>query len=292
MTSPSPVTAMIPAHRRLAQTVDTIRRLQACDPPPGEILVHVSSAEQPMRETLARECPTVRVLLSEDNLGPGGGRNKMLEAARNELVASFDDDSYPLESDFFARLVDWFERVPEASIIAMNIFEPADPRGELVREARWVADFVGCGCAYRRSHFLEAPGYVPIPIAYSMEEADLALRYGVRGRRILYVTDLRIYHDTQLQHHASAEVAGMQVANTALFAFLRYPMGRWPFALVQFGHKWVDTVRRGRFKGALLAFPYTVRQVFRYRRYRATVPAREFDRQRQLRQRGGISYDP
>ncbi len=32
--------------------------------------------------------PKVRVILSQNNVGPGGGRNKLIQAAQHEFVAS------------------------------------------------------------------------------------------------------------------------------------------------------------------------------------------------------------
>jgi len=282
-----PVSAMLPAHRRLDQTVDTIRRLQSCDPAPAEILVHVHQLERPMIERLERDCPEAKVLLSDGNLGPGGARNRMLKAAAHELVASFDDDSYPHDDDFFARLVEVFGGHPEAAILALNISEPHEPVPDPTPAPRWTVDFVGCGCAYRRSPFLEGPGYVPIPIAYSMEEADLALRYTERGLRILFVPSLRVYHDTALSHHASPLVAASQVGNLALFLFLRYPASRWPLGLLQVGNKWIDTVRRKRWRGAIISPWVALRQIWRYRRYRATVAASSLDFCRAMRRKGG-----
>ncbi len=283
-----PITAMIPAYRRVAQTISTIGKLQACNPAPDEILVHIDSRVEEMRSALREPPLGVRVLESEENLGPGGGRNRMLEEATHEIVVSFDDDSYPPDADFFARVAAWVEQVPEAAILATNIFEPGDPVPSADGEARWVADFVGCGCVYRRSVFLKAPGYVPIPIAYSMEEADLALRYTARGERILFVPDLRVYHDTHLTHHASAEVAAAQVANVGLFVILRYPWQRWPLGMVQFAHKWWDALRRKRFRGALRTPLALRRQIAGYHTYRAPVTKEAFDRHRLLRKRGGF----
>lgn len=277
-----PVTAMLPAHARVEKTLETIRRIKACHPPADEIIVHLAASQSELREAIQEEHPDLRLLLSEENLGPGGARNKMLAAASHEIVASFDDDSYPEDTSFFADLAEWFNRLPQASILALNIYEGEAACPGTEGDAREVAQFVGCGCAYRRSHFLEGGGYVPIPIAYSMEEADLALRYRERGRSVWYVPALRIYHDTVLSHHASPKVAAMQVANTALFAYLRYPPSYWSLGILQVLNKWLDTIRRGRFKGATLALPFCFSQIWRYRRFRATVSRETVRYQRAL----------
>lgn len=206
----------------------------------------------------------------------------MLHAAQCEIVASFDDDSYPVQSDFFERLLQAFASLPQASILAMPIDEPQSPASTSATTPIQVAGFVGCGCAYRRSHFIESSGYIPIPIAYSMEEADLALRYTAAGRHIFFHPQLRVYHNTLLSHHASASVAAMQVANTALFAYLRYPASRWLLAIGQVAHKWLDTLQRKRWRGAALALPLIFAQCWQYRHYRAVVPSSTVDHLRRM----------
>ena len=65
--------------------------------------------------------PNVRILRSDEQVGPGGGRNKLVDAARFEFVASFDDDSYPIDSDYFERAVKLFEQFPDASVICAGV---------------------------------------------------------------------------------------------------------------------------------------------------------------------------
>ena len=93
-------------------------------------------------------------MVSQESVGPGGGRNKLVAAARNEIVASFDDDSYPIDADYFARVQGLFEQFPDASILSAAIYERGQPIGPDAREAAWVSDFSGCACAYRRADFL------------------------------------------------------------------------------------------------------------------------------------------
>ena len=123
-----------------------------------------------------------------------------------------------------------------------------------------------------------------------MEEADLGLRYTARDRRILFLPALRVFHDTKLSHHADPMVAASQVANLVLFLYLRYPFSRWPFGLLQVGNKWWDTIRRRRFRGALLSPFVALRQIWHYREYRATVAATVLDRCRGMRQQGGLPW--
>src|SRR6185503_4557779 len=193
--------------------------------------------------------PNVRVLRSSDHVGPGGGRNKLLNAAQFEYVASFDDDSYPIDSDYFARARNVFDRFPDASVICAALYHTGESIGLDDRSAQWTADFSGGACVFRRSAFLEAGGYVPLPVAYGMEEVDLALRLHARGARILTSSWLRVFHDTDLQRHGDAAVTAGSIANLALLAYLRYPVSLWIVGVGQCLNRIFWLLRHRRLRG-------------------------------------------
>ena len=56
------------------------------------------------------------------------------------------------------------------------------------------------------ARFLATSGYVPLAVAYGMEEVDLALRLHEKGGRILRTPGLRVFHDTDLKRHANPAV--------------------------------------------------------------------------------------
>ena len=85
----------------------------------------------------------------------------------------------------------------------------------------------------RRDAFLVTRGYLPLHHAYGMEEADLALQFLDAGRELLYAPALRVYHDTRLEHHASEAVNAAHIRNTALLAYLRYPIPYWALGALQ-----------------------------------------------------------
>ncbi|HKR21506.1 MAG TPA: glycosyltransferase, partial [Pyrinomonadaceae bacterium] len=98
------ISAIVTAYERIEQTLNTIRILESCDPKPDEILVHVDGNRTDFQSVIGNSFPNVRVIMSRERVGPGGGRNKLVDAATCDLVASFDDDSYPIDSDYFARV--------------------------------------------------------------------------------------------------------------------------------------------------------------------------------------------
>lgn len=267
------VTAIVTAYRRIDQTLTTIANILSCNPAPAELIVHVDGGQADCANAIQQAFPGVRLLRSDHHLGPGGGRDLLVTASTRELVASFDDDAFPIDPDYFAKAVAIFERYPDASVVAPRLFARGEDPVAPDDSARWVADYVGAACLFRRGDFLAAGGYVPIPIAYGMEEADLALRLFARGRRVLESGQLRARHDTLLEHHVSDAVTAATIANLALLAYLRYPVWLWGLGAAQCARRIAWLIRHDRWTGigkGLASIPATAR---RYRAYRDRLTA-------------------
>ena len=273
------ITAIVTAYERIEQTLATLRVIQNCTPPPDEILVHVDANQGECEQAIRKTFPSVRVLRSDEQVGPGGGRNKLVDAAQFEFVASFDDDSYPIDADYFARAKKLFAQFPEAAVIGAALYQIGDAIALDQRSAEWTADFAGAACLYRRQAFLDAGGYVPLPVAYGMEEVDLALRLHARGGRILTTRWLRVFHNTDLRHHADPRITASSIANLALLAYLRYPVALWVVGMGQCANRLVWLLRHGRWRGILKGvtmIPAHLRANHRYREPVSKVALRSY----------------
>src|SRR5215208_915641 len=262
------ISVIITAYERVEQTLATLRVIQSCVPPPDEVLVHVDANQIACEKAIRDAFPSVRVLRSAEQVGPGGGRNKLVEAARFEFVASFDDDSYPIDSDYFARALRIFEKFPEASLVCAALYHAGESIGLDEQSAQWTADFSGGACIFRRDAFLEAGGYVPLPVAYGMEEVDLAIRLHSRGGKVLSTPWLRVFHNTDLKRHGDPRVTAGSIANLALLAYLRYPVSFWVVGVGQCANRLIWLLRHGRRRGiwkGLTMIPAHLRANRRYR---------------------------
>jgi GT2 family glycosyltransferase len=265
---------MITAHRRIDESLKTIARIRACSPAPEEVVVHVDGGETVTADSIVRAFPDVRVLTSAATVGPGGGRNAVMAAATQPIVASFDDDSYPIDADYFARVTRLFDEFPDAGVVDAYVFHLNQAVELDFDQSEWVADFSGGACAYRRERFLETGGYVPLPVAYGMEEVDFGLRFHAAGGRILRSRRLRVFHNTDLGRHADAAVTAASIANIALLAYLRYPRWLWAVGGGQCLKRMGWLIRHGRWRGiaaGLIAIPRTLG---RYRQARRPISAR------------------
>jgi GT2 family glycosyltransferase len=270
---PVGVSAIVTAFERIEQTLDTIEHIQRCAPAPAEILVHVDANASACAAAIGRAHAAVRVILSGENIGPGGGRNKLVEAASHPFVASFDDDSYPIDADYFARIQQAFERFPDAWVLDAQVFERGRPLEPAGPQCHWVADFSGGGCAYRRARFLETGGYLPLPTAYGMEEVDLALRVHAAGGRVLQCRQLRVFHNSDLSHHGDPAITSASISNIALLAYLRYPGWMWGVGLGQCANRVLWLLQHNRSRGVLRGLAAIPSAMRRHRRARRPVTA-------------------
>jgi GT2 family glycosyltransferase len=116
-----------------------------------------------------------------------------------------------------------------------------------------------------------------------MEEADVSLQLLDKGWHILNVPDLWVYHDTGMEHHASAPVNAAQITNTALLAFLRYPIALWPLGILQTLNRVKYAISMRRFRGiakGLWGIPFAC---WKYRAARKPVKAETIHLARKLR---------
>lgn len=265
------ISATVTAFDRVDQTIVTLARIKACIPPPDEILVHVDGNREDCADAIRLAHQDVTLIFSEASVGPGGGRNKLVAAARNELVASFDDDSYPIDIDYFERVQRIASSEIAAAVISASVFHPEETIGTDRQVATCVASFVSCGSVFRRQAFLEAGGFLPLVVAYGMEEEDLSLRLHDRGLEVVHTPWLRVFHDADRRRHAHPRVNAGVIANLALLVYLRYPPRYWPYGLLQLANRVFWCLRAGRLAGILSGLLSIPRHLYRYRGYRSPV---------------------
>jgi GT2 family glycosyltransferase len=244
-----PVAVLIPTYNRGSALLSVLKKIQKCDPRPTEILVHVDRASGILESELKRRFPSVGVLTSTTQLGPGGGRHRCLLACSMPYAVSFDDDSYPVDADFFRRVEELFSEHPRAAILAANIWHRHEPEKVRVDNLNLSASFNGCGFAIRLAAYHKTRGFLPRPIAYGMEETDLSLQLFVAGWDIYEAGDLRVFHDTNLKHHQSPHITAAAITNTGVFAFLHFPISRWGWGLLQVGNRVMYSLKMGRYRG-------------------------------------------
>jgi GT2 family glycosyltransferase len=262
-----PVTAIFPAHERVEQSLRTLEMILRCDPRPTEVIVHVDGSSPGLISALQKAFPEISLLTSDTLLGPGGARNRLVAAASHELVANFDDDSYPESPGYFARVLDVAQKFPDAAIISAASHE-AEWREPGFRR---IGIASGCGCVFRKSWFAKTEGFVPLAVAYSMEESDLGLQLFALGGDIVHDPDLRVKHDHPPIKSVDPLTNARVLANTALLPYLRYPKWLWPVALWHLCSRICHLVARGWTDGLVDGLRLIPRHLAEHRKYRRVV---------------------
>jgi GT2 family glycosyltransferase len=240
-----PISVVIPACERTEPLLKTLAKITACRPQPSEIVVHVDGARAEVVKAVERAFPAARLLSSNHHLGAGGSRNILVRAAHHELVANFDDDSFPEQPDYFAQVIELAGQFPQAAVLsAANHDDP-------VQESRFsrVSEASGCGCIFRKSWFMKVGGFVPLPVAYNMEEVDMGLRLHAMGGVIVRDSQLRVVHDKPPPEFIDAATNAAILMNTALFPYLRFPVWLWPVAVWQIVSRLRFLYKRGWARG-------------------------------------------
>jgi GT2 family glycosyltransferase len=266
------LTIVIPTFARGSQLAEMLDRLLKTARISARILVHVDAGDNETPNILEKDFHgAVEWVCASSTKGPGGGRNVLIEMAQTPWVVSFDDDSWPETPDFFDCLEQLISQNPKAGVLAF----PTNVRGQkpahLPSTIQKASCFENCGCAIRCEAFMQTRGFLPLRHAYGMEEADVSLQLLDKGWDILNVPDLWVYHDTGMEHHASPQVNAAQITNTALLAFLRYPVSYWPLGILQVTNRVKYAISVGRYRGILKGLWDIPGACWKYRKERQPV---------------------
>jgi len=267
----APVAVVIPTYNRGSAVVSVLDKVLACDPQPAEIWVHIDQNDGVLERHLMERFPGVHILTSAGRLGPGGGRHRCLLACGAPYAVSLDDDSWPVDADFFAAIEPLFSSYPRAAIFGASIWHRAEAEIRRSRAVRRVASYVGCGHAVRVAAYRDIRGYLARPMAYAIEESDVGLQLFVRGWQVFSAEELRVYHDTDRTHHEASEVTASTITNLALLAFLHYPAMDLGRGAAQVANRVAYSVRRGRIRGVASGVGGIVTECYRNRALRAPI---------------------
>lgn len=236
---------LITTHNRRAELARTLSELRQLDPPPNEIIVCADGCNDGTPELLRAEHPEVRLLVHQSARGSIPSRNELATACQSDLFLSLDDDSYPIERDFIARLRQLFAASPELAVASFP--QRSDEWPETLTAAdfgapHFVGSYANSGAAIRSAVFRALGGY-PDFFFHAYEEPDFALRCLADGWQVRHETGLSIRHhftSTQRdelrthQRHARNELWSVLLRCPApqLFAVAAFRVGR------QFKYAW------------------------------------------------------
>lgn len=260
------ITVSIVTFNRTEKLLFSLDKILNCNPKPDEILIHIDGDDKFTYDSLSNSKfkDSIKIITSKTRIGPGGGRNKITAIALNPLIAQFDDDSYPIDKDYFERIKKIFITLQNISIIDTSIYL-IDQNVKPDQFKFYITNnFTGCGCVYLKEDFLQTEGYIQLPTAYGMEEIDIALRLHSKKKRILKTEYLRVLHNTKLEHHNSPEIVSHLISNIALRVYLRYPVILYPYGMLQIFNMIYWLISQKKFKGILKGIYQIPVQILQY----------------------------
>lgn len=271
MAETTPVAVIIPTYNRGRAVISVLERVLACDPLPTEIWVHIDQSDGILERDINERFPGVRLLSSAARLGPGGGRHRCLLSCGMPYAVSLDDDSWPVDKDFFATIEPLFAEYPQAAIFGASIWHRSEAVKARISSVRRVASYVGCGHAIRVAAYRDVRGYLALATAYGMEEGDVGLQLFARGWHVYSAGGLRVYHDTDRTHHNAAEITASTITNLALLAFLHYPAVNFGRGFAQIANRIAFSMQKGRMKGIATGIAGIFRECYRNRGLRKPI---------------------
>jgi glycosyltransferase involved in cell wall biosynthesis len=252
-----PVSVAVPAYGNENSLRNTLEKICKCRPLPGEILLHFDGDWRPEKPVEVGLPVPVRIIASEINVGPGGGRHKLMHEARHDLVASFDDDSWPIDADYFAKAAAVMDLFPRAAVLSPTVHVRERPILPVSAEVAETVSFEGSASVTRRSIYLQLPGYVPVAKAYGVEEVDVALQAHAGGWQIIRCAWIRAWHDRP--HGDDRHSIVPWICNEVLLAYLRYPFWFQPWGWFRSFRHVLTHSRRGRLLELLVSVGSTPR---------------------------------
>ena len=157
-------TIMITTHDRCTDLRRTCAALTALAPPPDEVLICADGCADDTVAMVGREFPGFVLLANAERQGSVASRDRMLRLASSHIVISLDDDSYPIDRDFLARVGQVLAQHPEAAVISFPEIRDENCRGPAApsrdgHPGHYVAAYANCGAAMRRDVYLQLAGF-------------------------------------------------------------------------------------------------------------------------------------
>lgn len=219
-------TVTIATKNRLDDLRRTLSVVAQLDPAPDELLITADGCTDGTVDFVRTHYPNAELIVNETSRGSTGSRDTMFRRATGDLIVILDDDSYPLDGDFLARVPKFFEENPQLAVLTFP--QRSNENSESLHATdfgppQFVGTYVNCASVLRKRAFIELGGYVErFRIAY--DEPDFALRCISAGWQIRFETSLTIRHHYSPAQRSEIRMHHMHARNELWSVFMRCPM--------------------------------------------------------------------
>lgn len=220
------ISVMITTFNRCVELRRTLTKLFELDPRADEILICADGCTDGTAEMVRQEFSDYRLFENKSRCGSIFSRDRLLRGASGEIVVSFDDDSYPLAKDFFARIERLFKQHGDSAVIAFPEMRDGDEFADSTKSplspAHLVPAYANCAAAMRRDVYLHSHGF-PLFFGHMYEEPDYALQcYGL-GYIVRFEPTLVVRHHVSANQREPMGRHHLNARNELSSVFMRCP---------------------------------------------------------------------
>jgi GT2 family glycosyltransferase len=220
------VSAIITTRNRRDELQRTLEKLRELEPPPDEILVCADGCTDDSVEMMRKQFLDCILLENGSSRGSVFSRDRLVRATSSEVVASFDDDSYPLEKDFCRRVGEAFRENPTVAVLSFPEIRDdgafANPTKSPSSPPHLVAAYANCAAAMRRECYLKSHGF-PAFFGHMYEEPDFALQCYSLGWDVLFEPRVSVRHHVSKSQREPMKRHHLNARNELWSVFLRCP---------------------------------------------------------------------
>jgi GT2 family glycosyltransferase len=224
------VSIMITTRNRIEELKRTLKVISILNPPSDEIIVTADGCTDRTTDFVKSEFPNAKLIVNEQSLGSVASRDRMMRAARGDLVLALDDDSYPEQVDCIQRFIPLFEQRPKLAVL--HFPQRTDEYPETLVETDFGSEHLtrsfGIGAAaLRRSFYLQLPGFES-HFFHAYEEPDYALQCVAAGYDVVFSPVVTVRHHYSVQGRDEIVVHQRHARNEFWSTLMRCPF---PFVL-------------------------------------------------------------
>ncbi len=190
-------TIMITTRNRRDELRRTLAKLRELTPGAEEVLICADGCTDDTASMMRSDFSNCILFENETSRGSVFSRDRMLRAARGEIVVSLDDDSYPMESDFLVRVQDLFAQNSRAAVISFPEIRDGGESASATKTpsspAHLVSAYPNCAAAMRPEVYFRSAGF-PQFFGHMYEEPDYALQCYALGFVVIFEPSATIRH--------------------------------------------------------------------------------------------------
>ncbi len=206
----------------------TLTRLQHLEPSANEIIVCADGCSDGTIDMVRSNFPDVKLHVNAIGIGSVASRDAMLQTAAGDWVLVLDDDSYPMDDDFFLRVLPIIAQHSEAAVITFIELRDEDvqPRENPSENLGfYVSSYPNCAALMRRDLYFKSAGFAAHFI-HMYEEPDYALQCYGAGYAVWFEPSLAVRHHLSAVSRQPVKRHHQNARNELWSVWMRCP---WPW---------------------------------------------------------------